>query len=333
VDSRNATNKHHVLQVNPSRCAGDRATIASVPAEGELRFEMNQLLSYDDESLIGEIRRVAALAPGTHLTRNAFDRLSRAASSTIVRRFGGWQSALERAGLAGRYSGAPVSGKMRRQHGRTLTPDDIVVELQRLAADKGQPTITMHDLRSSDLLSERVVINRFGTWKAALEAAGLQLSSRGRRWTDEDYFENLLTVWTHYGRAPRYGEVDKPPSRISSGAYERKFGSWGRAKQAFVDRVNSDGPFSPPDPPTTIAPTPPLTVTADNPRSIPLRLRWKVLTRDRFRCVSCGRSPATDLECQLHVDHTVAASRGGKAEEDNLRTLCADCNLGKGDGD
>jgi Homing endonuclease associated repeat len=228
-----------LLQVNPSRRARDRTTIALVPAKGELGFEMNHLLSYDDDSLIEEIRRVAALAPGTRLTRNAFDRLSRAASSIIVRRFGGWQSALDRAGLAGRYSGASVTGKMRRQQGRTLTVDEIVVELQRLAADKGQPTITMHDLRSSDLLSERVVIKRFGTWRAALEAAGLQLSSRGRRWTDEDYFENLLTVWTHYGRAPRYGEMDKPPSRISSGAYESKFGSWGRAKQPTVEGTNT----------------------------------------------------------------------------------------------
>ena len=293
---------------------------------------MNQLLSYDDDSLIEEIRRVAALAPSTRLTRNAFDRLSRASSSTIVRRLGGWQSALDRAGLAGCYSGAAVTGKMRRQQGRMLTVEEIAAELQKLAAEKGQSTITMHDLRSSDLLSERVVINRFGTWRAALEAAGLQLSSRGRRWTDEDYFENLLTVWTHYGRAPRYGEMDKPPSQITSGAYESKFGSWGRAKQAFVDRVNSDRSLSPPAPPTTIAPSPPSTPTADNPRSIPLRLRWKVLTRDRFRCVSCGRSPATDLDCQLHVDHVVAAARGGKREEGNLRTLCADCNLGKSDG-
>jgi 5-methylcytosine-specific restriction endonuclease McrA len=58
-----------------------------------------------------------------------------------------------------------------------------------------------------------------------------------------------------------------------------------------------------------------------------------VLRRDRFRCVTCGRSPATDLGCVLHVDHVVAFSREGKTREDNLRTLCDDCNLGKSDGD
>jgi 5-methylcytosine-specific restriction endonuclease McrA len=33
------------------------------------------------------------------------------------------------------------------------------------------------------------------------------------------------------------------------------------------------------------------------------------------------------------VDHIVAFSRGGKTREDNLRTLCADCNKGKGADD
>jgi hypothetical protein len=49
-----------------------------VPANDELRFEMNQLLSYDDNSLIEELRRVAALYPDARLTRKAFDKLSRA---------------------------------------------------------------------------------------------------------------------------------------------------------------------------------------------------------------------------------------------------------------
>jgi hypothetical protein len=60
------------------------------------------------------------------------------------------------------------------------------------------------------------------------------------RWTDDDYFENLLVVWTHHGRAPTYAEMNLAPSRISNGGYAAKFGSWGRAKRAFVDRVNSD---------------------------------------------------------------------------------------------
>jgi hypothetical protein len=190
----------------------------------------------------------------------------------------------------------------------------------------------MEDIKRSNLLSTRVVINRFGTWKDALEAAGLQLSSRGRRWAEDDYFENLLAVWTHYGRAPKHREMDLPPSRITSGGYEAKFGTWGRAKQAFVDRVNSDNQVaSQPNPPRIIEPTR-STLVAEDQRAISIGLRYKVLRRDRFRCVACGRSPATDLSCELHVDHIIPVSRGGTKAEDNLQSLCSDCNLGKGAG-
>jgi hypothetical protein len=64
-------------------------------------------------------------------------------------------------------------------------------------------------------------------------------------------------------------------------------------------------------------------------REIPLSLRYKVLKRDDFRCVKCGRSPALEPGLQLHVDHIVPWSHGGETAIGNLQCLCADCNLGK----
>lgn len=58
--------------------------------------------------------------------------------------------------------------------------------------------------------------------------------------------------------------------------------------------------------------------------------RFRILARDYFRCVLCGASPATDPSCVLHVDHIVPVSLGGPTERANLRTLCARCNLGRG---
>lgn len=59
------------------------------------------------------------------------------------------------------------------------------------------------------------------------------------------------------------------------------------------------------------------------------KLRYEVLQRDNFRCVICGRAEADGVK--LHVDHIKPVSKGGKTVLDNLRTLCQDCNLGKGD--
>ena len=58
-------------------------------------------------------------------------------------------------------------------------------------------------------------------------------------------------------------------------------------------------------------------------------LRFKVFQRDLFRCKLCGRSPATELNCKLHADHIVPFSKGGKTTFENLRALCAECNVGR----
>jgi hypothetical protein len=58
-----------------------------------------------------------------------------------------------------------------------------------------------------------------------------------------------------------------------------------------------------------------------------LKLRYKILKRDNFRCVTCGRRPPG---VELCVDHIIPVAKGGTNSEDNLRTLCTDCNLGKG---
>lgn len=57
------------------------------------------------------------------------------------------------------------------------------------------------------------------------------------------------------------------------------------------------------------------------------KLRYQVLKRDHYRCVICGRGAKDGVK--LHVDHIKPVARGGKTILSNLRTLCADCNLGK----
>ena len=59
------------------------------------------------------------------------------------------------------------------------------------------------------------------------------------------------------------------------------------------------------------------------------KLRYSILKRDGFRCQICGRGAKDGVK--LHVDHIIPVSKGGKTVPENLRTLCEDCNLGKGD--
>jgi hypothetical protein len=56
------------------------------------------------------------------------------------------------------------------------------------------------------------------------------------------------------------------------------------------------------------------------------RQRFRVLSRDEFRCVYCG-TPASAT--QLHVDHIFPVCEGGGSGDANLATACSECNLGK----
>jgi hypothetical protein len=58
-----------------------------------------------------------------------------------------------------------------------------------------------------------------------------------------------------------------------------------------------------------------------------IKLRYEVLSRDKFTCLDCGRSPRTH-QVQLQVHHIVLVSEGGTNDESNLRTLCSQCHAG-----
>jgi len=61
------------------------------------------------------------------------------------------------------------------------------------------------------------------------------------------------------------------------------------------------------------------------------RMRFAILSRDGFRCQLCGKAQADGIT--LEVDHKTSVAKGGASSEENLWTLCHDCNNGKSDSD
>jgi hypothetical protein len=298
-----------------------------------MRFEPTRLAAYTDDALLAEIRRVAALSGQPSLSTADSRKRARVGLTTIRRRFGGWKQALETAGLGHLYNEIPPA-RVSRVRARTWTRGQVIGELRRVAAQCGGETVTVDQFRECALIGPDAVRRRFGGWPQALRAAGLAPANHGRRYTDEECFENLLRVWTHYGCPPKYQEMNKAPSAVGGKAYMQRWGTWNRAIHAFSDFVESEGEVPSPVASetvnlTTVSSATPLPTLEDR-REPSVGLRYQVLKRDRFRCVLCGRSPAYDPGCELHVDHLIPFSKGGKTTLDNLRAACAACNLGKG---
>jgi hypothetical protein len=302
------------------------------------RFEIAFLTEYTDEALLNELRRIAALLPdGEPLTKPAYKRYSpKVAENTISRRFGGWRDALEKAGLGHLYHGQPVSQKMRLQPARDWSDAELLAELRRVHALVGKQWLTSTNFNANSMTSTESLRRRFGSFHEALEAAGVpNAPHKARQFSEQECFENIADVWTHYGRPPEYREMFELPSRIRGKTYVLRWGIWRKTLKAFVEWANTNEQPTEPSAPVRETNEPSnqvdrtIVVEADC-RDVRPGLRFKVFMRDRFRCVACGRSPATSLNTELHADHILAVANGGKTTLENLQTLCQDCNLGKG---
>lgn len=213
--------------------------------------------------------------------------------------------------------------ELSRVSGTPVDDSELLADLRRVARDLGQDTVGHKHYRERGRFDDTTLSRRFGSWNQALDAAGLQVTNQDSI-SDEDLFENILTLWSHLGRQPRRRELAHPPSRISQTPYRRRFGSWTSALEEFVRFANEAEPATLRS--STSDGSAPIPRTARDPS---LRLRFKVLRRDRFSCRHCGASPAKDAGVELHMDHIVPWSADGETTLDNLQTLCSRCNLGK----
>lgn len=304
------------------------------------QFRLERLSDYSKQSILAEVRRVQELVGKKNITQAEFLKHSRVGANAVRRKLGTWPEVLRKTGLElGQDDYGNLPHNSRGVGARGLTNEQILQEIRQLSDKIDKGFLTYTDMKDELSISYDGLRKRFGSARKAIEAAGVNTSSAGKRYTDEQCFENLLSVWTHAGRQPRVKDMNHAPSEVGAKAYLHRYGTWMKALEAFVERTNAEtselSEIEIADVKAKAATDKPLrssctAVKPEDVRDIRLGQRFRVLRRDSFKCVLCGNSPAVDPACVLHVDHILPFSRGGRTTDENLRSTCEKCNLGRG---
>ena len=222
---------------------------------------------------------------------------------------------------------------------------EIISELGKAAEHFQYTEFTKREFNEISSISASTVQREFGSWSRAIAAIRENLAKKDidlepRRkgsYSDMQLFKEMERIWGALGHRPSKIEWQSSEPNISYIPYSRYFGGCEKAGLRFIEyKMGGEVTFAEEEQEQNRLISPDIVDTTKKTRrkrNVPLRLRLDILKRDNFRCVFCGRSPATEVGVVLHLDHITPFSKGGDTVFDNLQTLCERCNLGKSDRD
>lgn len=213
-------------------------------------FTPNRPVSYDDDSILAEIRRVInEHFQGEPPSSNKFDKFSLVKGGAIRRHFGSWGNAVKKAGFE--YKGKINEHTYPRRE--KYTEDQLIADLQRIKELHGGQYFTQAFYKANNGIYSVKTFKKYFkcSWQTLLKS---QLSivpaviqkikvrkykfngkKRVSQFSDENLFHEMKRVWDILGRRPSYGEF-KIMGRIGSKIYERRFGRWTSAIEWFYSQ-------------------------------------------------------------------------------------------------
>ncbi len=117
-----------------------------------------------------------------------------------------------------------------------MTRDEVVQELQRVAAQLGNERVTRREFARHGRFAPSVVERTFGSWNKAITAAGLEPITRYERLSDDELRTEFNRVTSLLGKAPTRSEF-AANSTLSPGVYERRFGKWSATVAEYAGTV------------------------------------------------------------------------------------------------
>lgn len=227
--------------------------------------------------------------------------------------------------------------------------EKVISELEKVAKHFNYTDFKQDDFDKIADISYYKVYREFGPWKEVMEfllnhfkkqGIDFKITTRRSSYSVQEMFDEMERIWKQLGHRPSRNEWVAAHPKISYDSIYRRFGGWTNACLKFIE-YKSGGAVAVYDEQQeqkfeTHKPSEEdkkdgfsSSKVVEKSRTIPLNLRIKVLSRDNFRCVFCGKSPATDIGTKLQIDHIVPFAEGGGNSIENLQTLCEECNLGK----
>ncbi len=235
--------------------------------------------------------------------------------------------------------------KFQRKRLNEIPESKILEELEKAAKHFNYIEFAWRDFDKFAGISANTVKTHFGNWKSGLAALKRHLQSKGldlsprphapnRVHSDKELFNEMERIWQKVGQRPSRTEWEMSEPKIAYNTYKQRFGGWTNACTKFIEYkmggdILADDFVLPDQEEQKTQQENKVEYKKENSRNVSLSLRLEVLSRDKFRCVFCGKSPATDIGTKLHIDHIMPFANGGKSILENLQTLCEECNLGK----
>lgn len=276
------------------------------------------------EELIDDLIRVSQMLNKSYISKSEYESNGKYSVTPFLRRFGSWINTLSAAGLE--------TNRTKTDYLR-ISDNSLIEDMKIVSKVLGKESISTKDYSENGNYRVQTILSRFGSWNKALKHAELQ-QTRYKEISDIEIFEEIERIWVKKGSQPTTTDIKNGISKYSVNTYLRRFGGWRNALKSFLDYINEEYVFAEK-----------LQKCKENnanhikgeksnshhltSRDPNLRLKFLVMKRDNFKCCMCGRSPATTVSLELHIDHIVPWSKGGETVMDNLQTLCSDCNLGK----
>ena len=164
---------------------------------------VNQLLT-----LTSDLGRVPTMAD---LDKDS----AKPSSGPFVREFGSWRNALKEAGLRTSYTGR-------------YTDDQLLKAIKNLYKELGRVPTSLEMERAQRYPSSGAFKRAFGSFNAAVRAAGLK-AARARHYTDQELLELLRILAQKMNRIPRQNDMNAEIGFPGATVYCKRFGSWGNA--------------------------------------------------------------------------------------------------------